>query len=86
MKYDLRPHVRMIMCGAAPLSHELNEQLFKMFPTAHIGQAYGTSLSSSHLFQIRICCRYDRNVHCSHHLADYKKEGRLRKYVQTHFS
>ncbi|KAF9046777.1 phenylacetyl-CoA ligase [Panaeolus papilionaceus] len=39
--YDLRKHVRMIMCGAAPLSHELNQQLFEMFPTAHIGQAYG---------------------------------------------
>lgn len=33
----------MIMCGAAPLSHELNQQLFEMFPTAHIGQAYGKS-------------------------------------------
>ncbi|KAF5315018.1 hypothetical protein D9619_007429 [Psilocybe cf. subviscida] len=39
--YDLRSHVRSIMCGAAPLSHELNEQLFHMFPSAHIGQAYG---------------------------------------------
>jgi len=39
--YDLRRHIRMIMCGAAPLSHELNQQLFEMFPTAHIGQAYG---------------------------------------------
>ncbi|PPQ93094.1 hypothetical protein CVT25_003126 [Psilocybe cyanescens] len=40
-KYDLRKHIRMIMCGAAPLSHELNQQLFAMFPDAHIGQAYG---------------------------------------------
>ncbi|KAF9005401.1 phenylacetyl-CoA ligase [Cyathus striatus] len=39
--YDLRPHIRMIMCGAAPLSHELNQQLFEMFPEAHIGQGYG---------------------------------------------
>ena len=39
--YDLRAHIRLIMCGAAPLSHELNEQLFAMFPGAHIGQAYG---------------------------------------------
>ncbi|KJA20114.1 hypothetical protein HYPSUDRAFT_43470 [Hypholoma sublateritium FD-334 SS-4] len=39
--YDLRAHIRVIMCGAAPLSHELNEQLFAMFPGAHIGQAYG---------------------------------------------
>lgn len=39
--YDLRAHIRVIMCGAAPLSHELNEQLFAMFPDAHIGQAYG---------------------------------------------
>ncbi|KAF8158555.1 hypothetical protein B0H34DRAFT_709358 [Crassisporium funariophilum] len=39
--YDLRQYIRLIMCGAAPLSHELNQQLFEMFPTAHIGQAYG---------------------------------------------
>ncbi|PPQ73368.1 hypothetical protein CVT24_008585 [Panaeolus cyanescens] len=39
--YDPRKYVRMIMCGAAPLSHELNQQLFEMFPDAHIGQAYG---------------------------------------------
>ncbi|CAA7269124.1 unnamed protein product [Cyclocybe aegerita] len=39
--YDLRQHIRMIMCGAAPLSRELNQQLFEMFPKAHIGQAYG---------------------------------------------
>lgn len=42
--YDLRAHIRVIMCGAAPLSHELNEQLFAMFPDAHIGQAYGRCL------------------------------------------
>lgn len=29
------------MCGAAPLSFELNQQLFALFPDAHIGQAYG---------------------------------------------
>lgn len=29
------------MSGAAPLSHELNQQLFHMLPDAHIGQAYG---------------------------------------------
>ncbi|KAJ3512385.1 hypothetical protein NLJ89_g3551 [Agrocybe chaxingu] len=40
--YDLRQHIRMIMCGAAPLSHELNQQLFEMFPKAQIGQAYGS--------------------------------------------
>ncbi|TFK39014.1 phenylacetyl-CoA ligase [Crucibulum laeve] len=40
-KYDLRKHVKLIMCGAAPLSFELNQKLFEMFPDAHIGQAYG---------------------------------------------
>ncbi|KAF9474156.1 phenylacetyl-CoA ligase [Pholiota conissans] len=39
--YDLRKYIRLIMCGAAPLSHELNQQLFEMFPNAQIGQAYG---------------------------------------------
>ncbi|KAF8895161.1 hypothetical protein BD779DRAFT_1668498 [Infundibulicybe gibba] len=40
--YALHDHVRLIMCGAAPLSHEVNEQLFALLPKAHIGQAYGT--------------------------------------------
>ncbi|TFK24404.1 phenylacetyl-CoA ligase [Coprinopsis marcescibilis] len=40
-KYNIKEHVRMILCGAAPLTRELNEQLFEMFPDAHIGQAYG---------------------------------------------
>ncbi|KAF8073408.1 phenylacetyl-CoA ligase [Lyophyllum atratum] len=39
--YDLRRYIRMIMCGAAPLSHEVNQQLFELLPDAHIGQAYG---------------------------------------------
>ncbi|KAH6912861.1 phenylacetyl-CoA ligase [Coprinopsis sp. MPI-PUGE-AT-0042] len=33
--------IRMITCGAAPLTRELNAQLFEMFPQAHIGQSYG---------------------------------------------
>ncbi|KAJ3850653.1 phenylacetyl-CoA ligase [Lentinula lateritia] len=33
--------VRFIMVGAAPLSNEVNNQLFNIFPKAHIGQAYG---------------------------------------------
>ncbi|KAF8630887.1 hypothetical protein AX17_005245 [Amanita inopinata Kibby_2008] len=40
-KYDLRRHIRLIMSGAAPLSHEVNEQLYQMFPDAHVGQSYG---------------------------------------------
>ncbi|PFH53345.1 hypothetical protein AMATHDRAFT_138090 [Amanita thiersii Skay4041] len=40
-QYDVRRHIRFIMSGAAPLSHEVNEQLYTMFPNAHIGQAYG---------------------------------------------
>ncbi|TFL04442.1 hypothetical protein BDV98DRAFT_562245 [Pterulicium gracile] len=39
--YDIRKYVRMIVLGAAPLSEEINYQLFKVFPDAHIGQAYG---------------------------------------------
>ena len=34
----------MIMCGAAPLSFELNQRLFELLPDAHIGQAYGELL------------------------------------------
>ncbi|KAK0464422.1 phenylacetyl-CoA ligase [Desarmillaria tabescens] len=33
--------VRMIMVGAAPLSGEVNQQLFELLPDAHIGQSYG---------------------------------------------
>ncbi|KIL59214.1 hypothetical protein M378DRAFT_27129 [Amanita muscaria Koide BX008] len=40
-KYDIQRHIRYIICGAAPLTTEVNEQLFQMFPNAHIGQAYG---------------------------------------------
>ncbi|KAF9447299.1 acetyl-CoA synthetase-like protein [Macrolepiota fuliginosa MF-IS2] len=39
--YRLHEYIRMVMCGAAPLSHELNQQLFELLPDAHIGQAYG---------------------------------------------
>ncbi|KAG6916029.1 hypothetical protein DXG01_008752 [Tephrocybe rancida] len=34
-------HLIVIMCGAAPLSHEVNQQLCELLPDAHIGQAYG---------------------------------------------
>ncbi|KAF7356535.1 4-coumarate--CoA ligase-like 7 [Mycena venus] len=40
--YDLSS-VRVILCAAAPLSAELNEQLVNLFPDAHIGQAYGST-------------------------------------------
>ncbi|KAF9496567.1 acetyl-CoA synthetase-like protein, partial [Pleurotus eryngii] len=33
--------VRFIMVGAAPLTYEVTEQLIRVFPNAHIGQAYG---------------------------------------------
>lgn len=39
--------VRSIMVGAAPLSNEVNEQIFRVFPEAHIGQAYGALISRS---------------------------------------
>jgi len=60
----------MIMCGAAPLSHELNQQLFEMFPTAHIGQAYG--MQPFHLgerFMVINPRRYDGNVHRYNYVA-----------------
>ncbi|KAJ4481951.1 phenylacetyl-CoA ligase [Lentinula aciculospora] len=38
--YDL-DSIRFIMVGAAPLSNEVNNQIFKIFPEAQIGQAYG---------------------------------------------
>ncbi|KAJ6581581.1 hypothetical protein B0H19DRAFT_1115914 [Mycena capillaripes] len=40
--YDLSS-VRVILCAAAPLSVDLNDQLIKLFPDAHIGQAYGST-------------------------------------------
>ncbi|KAF8904128.1 phenylacetyl-CoA ligase, partial [Gymnopilus junonius] len=45
--YDLRKYVRLIMSGAAPLTHELELLLFEMLPNAHIGQAYGMTETSS---------------------------------------
>jgi 4-coumarate--CoA ligase len=33
--------VRLLLCGAAPLSAELQEQVTRAFPNAEIGQAYG---------------------------------------------
>ncbi|KAJ7175464.1 phenylacetyl-CoA ligase [Mycena filopes] len=38
--YDLSG-VRYIMVAAAPLTDEVNEKLFTLFPDAHIGQGYG---------------------------------------------
>ncbi|KAF5345514.1 hypothetical protein D9758_012036 [Tetrapyrgos nigripes] len=39
--YDLKGIIRSIMVGAAPLSNEVNQQLFSLLPEAHIGQGYG---------------------------------------------
>ncbi|KAA1468065.1 amp dependent CoA ligase [Dentipellis sp. KUC8613] len=39
-KYDLS-HVRFVMCGAAPLSAELTQEVIKVLPNAAIGQGYG---------------------------------------------
>lgn len=44
--YDLH-QIRFIMCGAAPLSAEINDRLYQIFPHAHIGQAYGLTESCS---------------------------------------
>lgn len=39
--------VTKILCGAAPLSAETTERLVALFPQAHIGQGYGSSVHSS---------------------------------------
>ena len=67
----------MIMCGAAPLSFELNQKLFELLPNAHIGQAYGTiykvALSiSPHILSTN---RYDRDMHSCDTLADSPETG-----------
>jgi acyl-CoA synthetase (AMP-forming)/AMP-acid ligase II len=38
--YDLSD-VRVLICGAAPLSVSLVDQLVKIMPNAQIGQGYG---------------------------------------------
>jgi 4-coumarate--CoA ligase len=38
--YDIS-HVRYLVCGAAPVSAELQEQVTKVLPNAAVGQAYG---------------------------------------------
>ncbi|KAF9523890.1 amp dependent CoA ligase [Crepidotus variabilis] len=40
-QHDIRPYIRSIMSSAAPLSAEVNQQIFNLLPDAHIGQAYG---------------------------------------------
>ncbi|KAG5642994.1 hypothetical protein DXG03_001810, partial [Asterophora parasitica] len=71
--YDLRSYVRMIMCGAAPLSHEVNQQLFELLPDAHIGQAYG----AGQLIPGTIA----RAVKLDGSLAGYDEAGEL--YIKT---
>ncbi len=41
--------VRFIMVGAAPLTYEVTEQLIRIFPDAHIGQAYGNAIKYIYL-------------------------------------
>ncbi|KAF5382316.1 hypothetical protein D9757_008487 [Collybiopsis confluens] len=45
-KYNLSS-VRFIMTGAAPLTNETNEELFRIFPDAHVGQSYGMTETCS---------------------------------------
>ncbi|KIY63031.1 phenylacetyl-CoA ligase [Cylindrobasidium torrendii FP15055 ss-10] len=45
-KYNLA-HVKLVMCGAAPLSGDLVEAMSKLFPDAMIGQGYGLTESST---------------------------------------
>ncbi|KAG6878294.1 hypothetical protein C0993_009300 [Termitomyces sp. T159_Od127] len=61
------------MCGAAPLSHEVNQQLFELFPDAHIGQAYG----AGQLLPGTIA----RAVKSDGSLAGYNEAGEL--YLKT---
>ncbi|KAJ7089354.1 amp dependent CoA ligase [Mycena belliarum] len=42
--YDLSS-IHTILIGAAPLTADQNEQLIRLFPNAHIGQAYGSKNS-----------------------------------------
>ncbi|KAG6853944.1 hypothetical protein C0991_012268 [Blastosporella zonata] len=71
--YDLRQFVRMILCGAAPLTHEVNQQLFELLPDAHIGQAYG----AGQLLPGTIA----RAVKSDGSLAQYGEAGEL--YIKT---
>ncbi|EAU85801.1 phenylacetyl-CoA ligase [Coprinopsis cinerea okayama7 len=41
----IRKQIRLVFCGAAPLTHELNAQMFELFPNAQIGQGYGMTES-----------------------------------------
>ncbi|KAH9997080.1 amp dependent CoA ligase [Russula vinacea] len=45
-KYDFS-HVRMLFCGAAPLSGALTEKVVKLLPNADIGQGYGMTETST---------------------------------------
>ncbi|KAL0961368.1 hypothetical protein HGRIS_006324 [Hohenbuehelia grisea] len=38
--------IRFIMVGAAPLKTEITQRIYQMFPDAHIGQAYATTMWS----------------------------------------
>ncbi|KAI0003767.1 phenylacetyl-CoA ligase [Russula compacta] len=40
-------HVRLLICGAAPLSGALIENITRLLPNAHIGQGYGMTESST---------------------------------------
>ncbi|KAI9461168.1 amp dependent CoA ligase [Russula earlei] len=44
--YDFS-HVRLLLCGAAPLSADLTETLTSILPNAHIGQGYGMTETST---------------------------------------
>ncbi|KAI0274533.1 amp dependent CoA ligase [Russula aff. rugulosa BPL654] len=45
-KYDFS-HVRMLFCGAAPLSAALTEKIVELLPNADIGQGYGMTETST---------------------------------------
>lgn len=63
--------VRMIMVGAAPLSREVNQQLFQLLPDAHIGQSYGTCLLLQSVCLRRQIFRHDRDLYSDILMASY---------------
>ena len=70
--------VRMIMSGAAPLSDEINNRLFDLFPNAQIGQSYGQDWSYL-LALTQTLYRYDGDMYSPFVLADKSKAGYLGK-------
>ncbi|KAL5494984.1 hypothetical protein ACEPAI_446 [Sanghuangporus weigelae] len=88
--YDLS-HIRFCLCGAAPLSQELTEQLIKVLPNAQVGQGYGMTETCTSIAMVPTTQRIGtlgsagqllpgciaRVVKADGSLADYEEEGEL---------